>query len=86
MNEPSSTLKIGKRTFLTPVAILGSLMLVAGILTQVVPAGGYERMAADGREIIRPGSFQYMPKADYPAWRWLTAPVEVLKGAVLGTS
>lgn len=80
MSDPSSALKIGKRTFLTAVAILGILMLLAGILTLVVPAGSYERIAADGREMIDPGSFHYTPEADYPVWRWLTAPVEVLAG------
>lgn len=80
MDDSSPALKIGKRTFITAVAILALLMLAAGILTQVVPAGSYERIAADGRETIDPGSFQYAAKAGYPAWRWLTAPAEVLAG------
>lgn len=80
MKDADVSIKIGKKTFLTAVAILAVLMLIAGILTQVVPAGSYQRVVDGGREIIDPDSFSYMPRADYPAWRWLTAPVEVLGG------
>jgi uncharacterized ion transporter superfamily protein YfcC len=60
--------------------ILLVLMLAAGILTQVVPAGSYAQTMQAGREVIDPQSFRYVARPDYPAWRWLTAPVEVLWG------
>lgn len=80
MQDEELSIKIGKKTFITAVVILAALMMLAGILTQVVPAGSYERVVQEGREVIDPGSFHSIPKADYPVWRWITAPVEVLGG------
>ena len=37
-------------------------------------------MTDAGRELINPDSFQFTDRPDYPIWRWLTAPVEVLWG------
>lgn len=81
MQDNAASVRIGKRTFITAVVILAALMLAAGILTQVIPAGSYDRTAADGREVIVEGSFAFTASPDYPAWRWLTAPVEVLWSA-----
>ncbi len=72
--------QIGKKAFIQSFVILLLLMLVAGILTQVIPAGTYQRTVQDGRTVIDTQSFQYMAKPDYPAWRWITAPFEVLWG------
>ena len=60
--------------------ILLVIMLVAGVLTRVVPAGTYDRISDTGRELIKPDSFHFTDKLDYPIWRWFTAPVEVLWG------
>lgn len=69
---------IGKKAFLTSAGILLALMICAGLLTQFVPAGSYERILIDGRETINPDSFRITGDAHYPVWRWFTAPVEVL--------
>jgi uncharacterized ion transporter superfamily protein YfcC len=53
-------------------------MMVAGILTLVVPAGKYTRIEVDGRETIDPASFQIIAPPEYPIWRWFIAPFEVL--------
>lgn len=79
MSENSS-IKIGKRTFFSAVIILGCLMIAAGILTHIVPAGEFQREFVDGREVVVPGTFRYVEAANYPIWRWLTAPFEVLWG------
>lgn len=71
-------LKIGKRTFFTAVIILGLLMLTVGVLTLVIPAGHYDRIEQGGREVLLPGSFHFVDQPDFPVWRWLTAPLEVL--------
>jgi len=71
-------IRIGKNAFILAAAILLGLMIVSGILTRTVEAGGYERIQVDGRLQVVPGSFEYSPKPDYPVWRWFTAPVEVL--------
>lgn len=69
---------IGRRMFMQSLAILFLLMMVAGVLTLVVPSGQYERVTTDGREIIDPNSFRTIARPDYPIWRWFLAPLEVL--------
>jgi len=73
-----ASLRISAKAFITTIAILLALMLGAGALTRLVPAGSYRRLVELGVERVVPGSFAYSPRPDYPAWRWLTAPVEVL--------
>jgi uncharacterized ion transporter superfamily protein YfcC len=72
--------QISTRAFLQSLAILLALMLAAGMLTRWLPAGSYQRATLDGREVIDPQSYQVVERPDYPAWRWLTAPLEVLAG------
>ncbi|HOZ71176.1 MAG TPA: AbgT family transporter [Spirochaetales bacterium] len=70
---------ISARSFVASLAVLAALMLAAGVLTRLVPAGSYERSAgADGALVVVPGSYVETARPDYPAWRWLTAPFEVL--------
>ncbi len=79
--EAKAGAQISLKAFVQSVIILFAIMLVAGILTLVVPAGNYSRTLLDGREMIDPESFQYVEQPEYPIWRWFTAPVEVLWGA-----
>ena len=79
MEQPAGV-QIGKRAFVQSLIILFVLMVGAGVLTLVVPAGQYDRALLDGREVIAPDSFRPVERPDYPPWRWLTAPVEVLWG------
>ena len=53
-----STLKIGKKAFFSAVFILLTLMVIAGILTRIVPPGEYERVFENGRELVVPGSYK----------------------------
>ena len=76
--EAESSIKIGKKTFLTAVMILGFLIVTVGILTLVVPTGSYDRVVTDGREMVVDGSFHYTDAEKFPVWRWFTAPIEVL--------
>jgi uncharacterized ion transporter superfamily protein YfcC len=78
--EQKAGAQISTRAFVQSLIILLVLMLAAGVLTLVVPAGSYARTVQASREIIDPQSFQYVARPDYPIWRWLTAPVEVLWG------
>ncbi len=78
--EHKAGAQIGARAFRQSLLILLVLMLVAGVLTRVVPAGSYTRVLQEGREIIDPTSYQTLPTPDYPIWRWFTAPLEVLGG------
>ena len=78
--EQKAGAQIGKRAFIQSALILLVLMIAAGILTRVLPAGTYDRYEAEGRTLIDPTSFRIIERPDYPAWRWFTAPVEVLWG------
>ncbi|MGB4595624.1 MAG: hypothetical protein WBI14_06930 [Anaerolineaceae bacterium] len=80
MTESKVGLQISRKSFTSSVIILLLLMLVAGVLTRVIPAGQFARVIDDGRESIVPGSYQTIGKVDYPIWRWATAPLEVLWG------
>ncbi len=72
------SLKIGKRSFIMAFLIILALMIFSGVLTRVVPAGTYDRLITDGVARVVPGTYTEVARPDYPAWRWLTAPVEVL--------
>ncbi len=76
--EQKAGAQIGRKAFIQSIVILFALMMVAGILTLVVPAGQYARVTVDGRETIDPNSFQLTARPDYPIWRWFVAPIEVL--------
>ena len=76
--EQKAGAQIGKRAFIQSLVILFVLMMVAGILTLVTPAGQYSRIEVNGRETIDPASFQITERPDYPIWRWFIAPIEVL--------
>ncbi|MEW5867910.1 MAG: hypothetical protein AB1894_01435 [Chloroflexota bacterium] len=78
--EPKAGAQISTRAFVQSLLILFVLMMIAGALTRVVPAGSYVRIDQGGRELIDPASFQYTAAPDYPVWRWFTAPLEVLWG------
>ncbi len=69
--------RIGVKAFLQSFFILLALMVITGILTRVVPAGTYDRIQIEGREMIATESFRYTARPDYPVWRWFTAPLEV---------
>lgn len=69
---------IGAKAFAVSALILLGLMLAAGVLTRIVPAGSYERVPGAYGPTLVPGSYRAGERPDYPVWRWLTAPVEVL--------
>ncbi|MEN6298486.1 MAG: hypothetical protein ABFD51_01040, partial [Anaerolineaceae bacterium] len=79
--EQKAGAQISQKAFLQSVGILLSLMIAAGILTRIVPAGMFDRSLVEGRELIDPDSFRFIEKPVYPVWRWITAPLEVLWSA-----
>jgi uncharacterized ion transporter superfamily protein YfcC len=78
MAEQKSGAQISTKAFLQAVLIIFFLMIAAGILTRVVPAGHYSLIEQDGRQVIDPATFQLTARPNYPVWRWFTAPFEVL--------
>jgi uncharacterized ion transporter superfamily protein YfcC len=77
MTEQKSGIRISRKAFLQAVLIILGLMLAAGIMTRVIPAGHYARTEVDGRDVIDAESFAFIDRPDYPIWRWLTAPFEI---------
>jgi len=73
--------RINRRTFVQSAVILLALMMVAGILTRVLPPGVYDRLGVGGIEVVDPDSYHLVEAPDYPIWRWFTAPIEVLFAA-----
>ncbi len=78
MSEARAGAQISRKAFTQSVLILLVLMIFSGVMTRLIPAGEYERVQHEGREIVLPGSYQAIDRPDYPIWRWFTAPVEVL--------
>jgi uncharacterized ion transporter superfamily protein YfcC len=76
--QGGAALHIGARAFVTTIAIILALMIGSGALTYLVPAGGYTHVVEGGVDRVVPGTFAYGHRPNYPAWRWLTAPIEVL--------
>lgn len=78
--EEKSSIRISAKAFVSSVIILLALMIAAGVLTWVIPAGTYERIEVDGNVSIVPNSFSFVNDGagGYPVWRWFTAPFEVL--------
>lgn len=76
--EQNLSVKIGLKAFVVSALIIFGLIVVSGILGLALPAGSYDRVVQDGRALVVPGSYRELPRPDYPAWRWLTAPVEIL--------
>lgn len=78
--EHKAGAQISARSFLQSGGILFALMVLAGILTRVIPAGSFTRVEVEGRQVIDPATYNPTPAPDYPVWRWFTAPIEVLWG------
>jgi uncharacterized ion transporter superfamily protein YfcC len=78
--EQKAGAQISARAFTQSLVILFLMMLIAGILTQVIPAGDFMRIQQQGRTVIDPQSFRFVERPNYPVWRWLIAPLEVLGG------
>lgn len=74
MHEESHILKISKKAFLNVLYILLGLIVLAGIMTLIIPAGSYQRDAAG---TIIDQTYQPLSNVDYPIWRWFLAPFEV---------
>lgn len=72
--------QISTRAFVQSLVILFACMMIAGVLTLIVPPGRYARIRQANHEIIDPQSFQFVARPAYPVWRWFTAPLEVLGG------
>ena len=77
MAEKKSGIQISAKAFTQAVVIIFILMMAAGIMTRLVPAGQYARVVVSGRQVIDAESYTTTERPNYPIWRWFTAPFEV---------
>lgn len=79
MDNRPNLINISKKSFISVVIILFLLMIAAGIMTRVIPAGAFSR---DENLSIIPGTFAYLDNPELlPIWKWVLAPF-----LVFGTS
>ncbi|MDR1927266.1 MAG: AbgT family transporter [Oscillospiraceae bacterium] len=69
-----STLKLNRKTMLFIAALLLGILLLAGVLTQIVPRGAYQ---TDAQGAIINGSYARLAGERLPFWRVFTAPFEI---------
>lgn len=69
---------ISKKTYISAFLILLTLVIIAGILTRVVPTGEYQWTVENGKNTIVQDSFRYTNIERLLVYKWFTAPVELL--------
>jgi uncharacterized ion transporter superfamily protein YfcC len=64
-----------KHKAMDPLLLIGSIIILAAILTWIIPAGHFERTqdASTGRTMVVPGSFKNVPRNPIGPWRVLTS-------------
>ncbi len=72
--EDKNLINISKKSFFSVLIILASLMVVAFILTYLIPQGNYLR---DVTGNIIPGSFSFSNVDNLPIYKLFTAPIEI---------
>lgn len=75
-----------KKPFQFPHAyvLIVIIILVAGLLSYIIPAGAYDTMEVDGRTVYDPASFHYVEKTPVSPWDMLMAiPAGMTKQAAL---
>lgn len=77
MNNDKALININKKSFFSVVIILFSLLVIAFILTYLIPQGEYLR---DANGQIIANSFHYLPVRKLPIWKIVYAPIGVLLG------
>jgi len=76
MNENKNLINISKKSFFSVLIILGSLMVVAFVLTYVIPQGAYDR-DIDGNIIA--DTFHYLNGDLLPIYKLFTALLSCLQ-------
>ena len=74
-------LNISVKSFITAIAVIFALMVLAYVLTFLIPSGEFARTVNEaGQTVIdTAGGFHYVD-AKLPFWKWLLSPVLVLTG------
>jgi len=56
--------------------LIFSLLVIIAALTWVVPGGEYERAEVNGREVVVPNSFKYIPSSPQGIDALFTSPIK----------
>ena len=75
MDDNKALININKRSFINVVIILFSLMVIAFVLTYLIPQGAYQRNV-DG-EIIA-GTYELLPRDNLKVWQFFYSPIGLL--------
>lgn len=82
MENQKKVMDVNIKSFISSLAIMAALMVIAYGMTLVIPSGSYAREMADGQELIVSGS--YAPcDGGIAFWRWLLSPL-LLLGSSMG--
>ena len=65
----------GKRRWEVPhvYTILLSIIMLAGVLSYIIPAGEYQRVTINGIKAVDPNTFQYIPNTPVSFFDWFVA-------------
>jgi len=72
--DNKNLINISKKSFFSVLIILVSLMVVAFLLTYLIPQGNYLRDVSDN---IIPGSFTFLTGERLPIYKFFIAPIEI---------
>ncbi len=79
-------LNISVRSFITAILVIFALMIIAYVLSLVIPGGNYARIPdAEGNLIIDTAAGYTPAQGGIPFWKWLLSPIFVLGGNGNGT-
>lgn len=83
MSQNESTVK-PKKDFKIPHVwtIILIILILAGILTYLVPAGAYDRIDVDGRKVIDPTTFHYIDQTPVQPFKWIVSIVDGLTASM----
>lgn len=55
------------------IVLLFGIIILVGVLSYIIPAGKYETVMVDGRKLIDPGSFHFIPQKSIAIFDFFTA-------------
>jgi len=82
MENQKKVMDVNIKSFISSLAIMAALMIIAYVMTLVIPSGSYEREVIDGQELIVSGSYAETD-GGIAFWRWLLSPF-LLLGSSMG--
>lgn len=82
MENQKKVLDVNIKSFISSLVIMVALMIIAYVMTLIIPSGMYEREVIDGQELIVSGSYA-RTDGGIELWRWILSPF-LLLGSSMG--